>query len=104
VKGDWDVSNLLDVMPRDPYTSDFDTWPSSTANPTSRLDRFYITDSAVAVANGFILNTKNMSVAQLAAAGLQANDTDDDASADHLPVVIDLTIAPAAETHGWLIK
>ncbi len=90
IKPDWDGTDLLDVQPADPYTGDKDTYPSGTTNPTSRIDRFYITDSALGVVNSFILNTKTMTPSQRTAAGLQNGDTDN--ASDHLPIVVDLNI------------
>jgi endonuclease/exonuclease/phosphatase family metal-dependent hydrolase len=97
IKGDWDVSNLTDLIPRDPNTNDADTWPS-TSSPSSRLDRSYFTDSVLVVPNDFVLNTNTMSAAQRAAAGLNANDTSESATADHLPIAMDLRLVPAEPT------
>jgi endonuclease/exonuclease/phosphatase family metal-dependent hydrolase len=94
VKGDWDESDLLDSLPADPYTGDLETWPSDTTDPTERYDRFILTDSVITVANGFVLNTLNMTVDQLDTAGLQSGDTTNDETSDHLPVVIDLRFPP----------
>jgi len=89
IKGDWDGTDILDVQPADPFTGDKDTYPSGTTDPTSRIDRMYITDSVLQVVHAFVLNTATMTSSQLAAAGLQAGDTDN--ASDHLPIVIDLT-------------
>ncbi|MCA9295246.1 MAG: endonuclease/exonuclease/phosphatase family protein, partial [Phycisphaerales bacterium] len=87
IKGDWDVSNLTDLVPRDPNTNDADTWPS-TSSPSSRLDRSFYTDSVLIVPNDFVLNTNTMTGAQRAAAGLNANDTSENATSDHLPIAM----------------
>ncbi|HSW45084.1 MAG TPA: endonuclease/exonuclease/phosphatase family protein, partial [Phycisphaerae bacterium] len=102
VKGDWDNSNMTDLMPTDPFTSDTFTWQGSASYPPSRLDRFFFTDSVTTVTNSFILNTNTMTPAALAAAGLQAGDTLPDNSSDHLPVAMDVRIvaAPECTTNG----
>ncbi len=92
VKGDWDNSNMTDVMPEDPFTGNANTWRSDRTNPTDRLDRFIYTDSVASVAAGLVLNTRNMTGSALAATGLQANDTTPTNTADHLPILMDLVV------------
>ncbi len=92
VVGDWDDTVVTDLMPRDPFTLDADTWSSGSTNPSSRLDRFIYTDSAVMPGANFVFNTLNMSGSQLAAAGVQSNDTTPNVTADHLPIVMDLRL------------
>ncbi len=92
VKGDWDNTDMGDLMPADPFTGDTDTWPSTSGNPSSRLDRFIYTDSSTVVANSFVLNTLNMNSAALTGTGLFSNDTTSSNSADHLPIVMDIEI------------
>lgn len=99
IKGDWDNSDLLDVQPSDPFTGDKDTYPSGTTNPTSRIDRIYVTDSVVSVVHAFVLNTKTMTSSQLAAAGLQAGDTD--VTSDHLPIVADFNVFVPVQLSLW---
>lgn len=89
VKGDWDETDMTDVTPRNPFNNTTNTWPSDDTTPTSRLDRFYIQDSATEVATTFILNTRSLNATQLANAGLQANDTSPSVT-DHLPIVLDI--------------
>lgn len=101
VKGDWDVSDMTDVMPSDPFTGDTFTWQGSNSFPPSRLDRFFYTDSAAAVANSFVLNTDTMTPAALANAGLQAGDTLPQNTSDHLPIVMDLRLGgPCPDSDG----
>lgn len=88
VKGDWDNTDITDVMPRDPNTNSTQTWPSTSANPSSRLDRFYFTDSVVSTGRNFILNTRTLTPAQRIYYGLQQDDTA--TATDHLPIVLDL--------------
>jgi endonuclease/exonuclease/phosphatase family metal-dependent hydrolase len=92
VKGDWDNTDMGDLMPADPFTGDTDSWPSNTTNPFARLDRFIYTDSTTQVANSFILNTLNMNGAALAGTGLQSTDTTESSTADHLPIVMDIAV------------
>ena len=100
VKGDWDVSDMTDLHPTDPFTGDDFTWQGSYSYPPSRLDRFFFTDSVVTVANSFILNTDTMTPAALSAAGLQATDTLPDYASDHLPLAMDLRLASTPECTG----
>ena len=94
VAGDWDVSDMTNLMPADPFTGDTFTWQGSAQFPPSALDRFIYTDSVAPVANSFILNTDTMSPAALAAAGLLAGDTLPGNTSDHLPIVMDLRLVP----------
>lgn len=55
-----------------------------------RIDYVIYADSAVAVANRFVLSTDTMSDADLAAGGLRRDDTR--TASDHLPVVADLVL------------
>ncbi|GAB4319856.1 MAG: hypothetical protein Kow0059_14020 [Candidatus Sumerlaeia bacterium] len=96
IKGDWDNSDLADVWPANNDDFDYDSWSSS--GPTQRLDRIIYTDSAVNVAQSFILNTRTMTAAQLAATGLSVNDTASAYTSDHLPLVVDFAVAPVAIT------
>lgn len=92
IKGDWDVSDITDVRPQDPYTANQMTWSTAPGGSylSSRLDRFYFTDATVAAVHSFVLNTANMTVAQRAAAGLQLGDSA--IASDHFPIVIDLAV------------
>ncbi len=92
IKGDWDNSDLTDLAPADPYTGNRNTWPSDTTNPSSRLDRFFFTDSVMKYFHGFVFNTQTMNNSQRASAGVQRFDTDGDTTADHLPTVMDVRL------------
>lgn len=98
VKGDWDNSDMTNLMPQDPFTGDTFTWQGNQSFPPSALDRIFHTDSVTVIANSFILNTNTMTAPALAAAGLQAGDTLPQNTSDHLPVVVDLRIASATCT------
>ncbi len=102
VKGDWDVSDLTNLMPADPFTGDTFTWQGNQTFPPSALDRFFYTDSVVTVANKFILNTNTMTPAALAAAGLAAGDTLPQNTSDHLPILMDVRLVDpcAADSDG----
>jgi len=102
VKGDWDVSDMLNLNPLDPFTGNNFTWQGSGSFPPSALDRMFITDSAFNVANSFVLNTATMTPAALAAAGLLAGDTSPSNSSDHLPIAMDLRLTNpcAADSDG----
>src|SRR5690606_18133104 len=86
IKGDWDNTDLLDVMPRDPFTRTTETWPSDRSRPSSRLDRFYVTDSVVATPTSFVFNPLNMNDTVLDILGI--NRSDAELGADHLPIVV----------------
>lgn len=92
IQTDWDVSDLTNLMPADPFTGDTFTWQGNGSFPPSALDRFIYTDSAITVANSFVLNTNTMSNAALNAAGLQSGDTLPSNTSDHLPIVMDLSM------------
>lgn len=97
VKGDWDVSDMTDLTPVDPFTGDIITWQGSVSFPPGRLDRMFYTDSATTVAGSFILNTDTMTPAALAAAGLHATDTLPSSTSDHLPIVMDVRMSCAVD-------
>ena len=95
---DWDGSDNTDALPLHNGVGP-DTWTwrndSGSYNPGA-LDRIIYTDTAVSEDNSFVLNTKTMSPADLAAAGLQENDVMLDPSVgnyDHVPMVIDIMVA-----------
>lgn len=98
VKGDWDVSDLTNLNPLDPFTGSNITWQGDGTYPPSNLDRMMYTDSAFTVSNKFVLNTNTMTPAALAAAGLQAGDTLVQNSSDHLPIVMDLRLVNPCAT------
>lgn len=93
IKGDWDVTDIAELRPTDPFTGDTDTYSSNYSNPNSRLDRFYYTDSAMAAGARFILNTLTMSYTARSALGLNVTDTTSSQTSDHLPVVMDVRLA-----------
>ena len=97
---DWDGTALLDAQPHDLFTGSAFTWPSGTTTPTSRLDRFYVTDSVLAVADAFALNTLTMTAAARTPSGFLAGDSAQ--ASDHLPVVVDLKLTgPGAAVEDW---
>ena len=54
----------------------------------AKLDYVFYTDSVVELGNHYVLNTTTMSETELAAGGLEAEDTD--LASDHLPRVVDI--------------
>ncbi|MBX3395956.1 MAG: hypothetical protein KF841_11380 [Phycisphaerae bacterium] len=100
VTGDWDASFVTDLAPADPFTGAIITWQGNGSFPPSRLDRMIFTDSAVVVANSFVLNTSTMPPAALSAAGLLAGDTQTQVTSDHLPIVADLRMAACTDSDG----
>ncbi len=86
---DWDgtaldalVSRQLSVRQTYSYYN-----PASSYGP-SHIDRITVTGSAVTVDKSFMLHTQNLDPAVLAAAGLNAGDSQ--AASDHAPHVVDL--------------
>jgi len=103
VKGDWDNSNITDLTPADPFTGTINTWPSTSAQQTSRLDRFLYTDSAVEIGARGIVNPATMTSAVRTALGVQS--TDASAAADHLPIFADFRMGPAPSAGSlWTIR
>ncbi len=98
VKGDWDNSDLLDVVPADPNTGDTFTWQGSGSWPPSNLDRLMVTESVMQIGNTFVLNTDTMSNAELKLLGLNASDTLFSSTSDHLPIVMDFQ--PTQQTNS----
>jgi endonuclease/exonuclease/phosphatase family metal-dependent hydrolase len=92
VQGDWDVSDMTNLMPADPFTGDTFTWQGNSNFAPSALDRIFFTDSVVTVANSFVLNSDTMTPTALSGAGLQSGDTLPQNTSDHLPIVIDLRL------------
>ena len=102
VKGDWDVTDLTNLDPLDPFSNQNFTWQGSGSFDPSPLDRMMTTDSAFNAVNKFIFNTNTMTPAARTAAGVQAGDTLPSNSSDHLPIVVDLRIVDpcAADADG----
>lgn len=94
---DWDGTSLADALPRhNARGDDVYTWRDDTQefNPGA-LDRILYTDSAIAVSHAFVLNTTDMTEAELAGSGLKAGDVMLDAGTgryDHLPLVVDMEL------------
>jgi endonuclease/exonuclease/phosphatase family metal-dependent hydrolase len=85
IKGDWDESNMADPLPLDPITGNsFTLWDWK-----NRTDRFIVTDSVIDIGNSFILNTTTLPENELIANCLEALDTTENRTSDHLPVVVD---------------
>ncbi|MBN2560865.1 MAG: endonuclease/exonuclease/phosphatase family protein [Phycisphaerae bacterium] len=91
---DWDGSDATDAHPlHNGVGPDDYTWREDGGSfKPARLDFIIFTDSVVATANKFVLNTTIMSPADLDATGLQQYDVvlDPPGGFDHLPVVVDL--------------
>jgi endonuclease/exonuclease/phosphatase family metal-dependent hydrolase len=87
---DWDGTDLADAHPVHNGSGSTDwTYRSGGFSP-SRLDFVLYTDSVVATANRFVLNTVSMTAAERAATGLQQYDvTLTTSNYDHIPVVVD---------------
>lgn len=91
---DWDGGGNVDLQARHNGRESFDyTWRNDNSLfAPGRLDYVTYSDSSLRRANAFVLNTMRMAPAELAAAGLQAEDVARDGSQgdyDHLPIVVD---------------
>lgn len=98
---DWDGSALFDAHPRHNGSGSADyTWRDDGGiYQPGRLDFVLYSDSVASVGRTFVLNTMTLPAAELAAAGLQAEDVTlkpatGGTNYDHLPVVVDFVVAP----------
>ncbi len=92
---DWDGSNNVKVDPlHNAVGPEFFTWRDDLQMfAPSRLDYITYTDSVMSLRHAFVLNTLAMSESDLAATGLQPQDSVYNAVTwDHLPVVADFRI------------
>ena len=99
---DWDGSanTILDATHNAVAGAETYTWRNNMSQfDPGRLDYMVYSDSVLAPTKGFVLNTNTMTEADLTAAGLQPFDSlydGDSGHYDHLPVVMDFRIQPAA--------
>jgi len=89
---DWDGTPMTDLCPQHIAAPEVYTWMNYDRRGfgPGRIDYVIYADSALSVANCFVLSTDAMSDADLAASGLRRNDTA--VASDHLPVVADLVL------------
>jgi hypothetical protein len=103
---DWDGSPLTDLVSRQTENRYAYTWRNDFGSfAPGRLDFFIYSDAVVAAARHFILYTPEMSPAELAAYGLQAQDGT--TVSDHLPHTADFrasqpTDVATPETRAWV--
>lgn len=96
---DWDQTELADALPnQNGSLASFYTWRND-AEPflPGALDRIIYSDSALEIANSFVLNTNLLADQLLQELGLLKNDVLLDPAIgyyDHLPVVVDFVILP----------
>ena len=85
---DWDGTALGDALPLHNAGPAAYTWrnESSSFGP-GRLDFVLYSDSALSAAKSYVLNTLDMSATDLAAYGLEQQDTA--VASDHMPIVVD---------------
>jgi exonuclease III len=96
---DWDLTPLSDAEPRHAGGRDTFTWRDAGSSfAPGRLDYIVYSDSVARVGNAFVLATEELDAATLERYGLRADDTV--AASDHLPVVVDLTLAGAPARTG----
>lgn len=87
---DWDGSDFDEVPARHPDQRVVYTWRDDFSSfYPGRLDWMFHTGSVLALANHFVLETRTMTPANLAAHGLLASDTE--VASDHAPLVADFT-------------
>jgi endonuclease/exonuclease/phosphatase family metal-dependent hydrolase len=95
---DWDGTSLTDLLPsHNGLGRDFYTWRDD-GEPfePGALDRIIYSDSVLAAANAFVLDTTQISTDGLETAGLHAGDVLLDAARlnfDHLPLVVDFMLS-----------
>jgi len=94
---DWDGTDLADASPSQNARGEaFYTWRNDTEPfPPGQLSRILYTDSVLSLQHGFVLNTVDMTSAELDRHGLL--DTDcllggEDGLFDHMPVVADFVL------------
>ncbi len=102
---DWDGTSLTDAHPLHNGSGPDDyTWRNDGSYAPGRLDYIIYTDSVLDVANKFVLNTVDMSVAERVATGLERYDIAIDITSgsfgryDHLPVVVDFRFFDYADS------
>ena len=94
---DWDGSSLTEAHPlhNGSGPADYTFRNEGSSYDLTRIDHIIYSDSALDIANKFVLNTVEMSPADLAATGLQTFDITIDLTGvrfDHLPVVADFRL------------
>jgi hypothetical protein len=102
---DWDGSFSTDAHPlHNGRGPDDYTWRNDNSqHDPGRLDYILYTDSVIQEANKFILNTVDMTTAELLKTGLQTYDITVDLEGvryDHLPVVVDFRMFDEPPTMG----
>lgn len=100
---DWDGSSLTDAHPLQNGSGPDDyTWRNDNSNfDPGRLDYIIYSDSTVNVGNQFVLNTFDMSPAELVATGLHPLDITVDSIGvryDHLPIIVDFRLFDFADS------
>jgi hypothetical protein len=91
---DWDGSSFAIVRSRQPDGRASYTWRNDSGSYyPGMLDWMLYTASALTVHNNYILETRTMTAATLAANGLQADDSP--TASDHDPRVVDFTLHPS---------
>lgn len=97
---DWDGTDNGDASPYD-YNTGL-PWTHGSADPKSRIDRIYFTDSVIHCIGGFVLNSRTMTqAARNAAGGILTNDTS--GATDHMPVISDFKFGPDPNPPGQLV-
>jgi endonuclease/exonuclease/phosphatase family metal-dependent hydrolase len=92
---DWDGSDLADALPRHTDSPMTYTWDDDGSSYwPGRLDYIVYSDAVLEIGNTFVLSTRELSEDTLATYSLREDDTP--VASDHLPVVADFSIVPAA--------
>ena len=88
---DWDGSEMEDANPRHPDARFAYTWRDDASSfYPGKLDWMFYTGSVMTLENNFVLETRTMTPANLAANGLLADDTS--TASDHAPAVADFSL------------
>lgn len=97
---DWDETPWSDALPRQTHQPFTYTWRDDGDGnfPPGRLDFILYSDAVIEKEHAFVLETESLPEDILAPMGLMQDDTR--SASDHLPVVMDFTVASLSDSDG----
>ena len=97
---DWDETPWSDALPRQTHQPFTYTWRDDGDGnfPPGRLDFILYSDAVIEKEHAFVLETESLPEDILAPLGLMQDDTH--LASDHLPVVMDFTVASLSDSDG----
>ena len=97
---DWDETPWSDALPRQTHQPFTYTWRDDGDGnfPPGRLDFILYSDAVIEKEHAFVLETESLPEDILAPMGLMQDDTH--SASDHLPVVMDFTVASLSDSDG----